>query len=123
MTLIESFQNTIDRLMNDSTDIKAVAVISSDGLMLHSNIKDINPDKVAALSAAVLGLAKKSASEMNFGALNEVQIKGEDSTYIILSAGVKKVLTLIVSTNCNLGMINLLARDAAKQLSEQGELV
>ncbi len=123
MTTIENFQNSIDHLMASSTDIKAVAVISSDGLMLHSNIHDINPDKVAALSAAVLGLAKKSASEMNFGALNEVQIKGEDATYIILAAGAKKVLTLIVDTRCNIGMINLLAREAAKQLSEQSELV
>lgn len=115
----EVFQNSIEQLMGGSTDIKAVAVISSDGLMLHSNIRDINPDKVAALSAAVLGLAKKSASEMNFGALNEVQIKGEDATYIILAAGVKKVLTLIVAANANIGMINILAREAAKQLSEQ----
>ncbi len=123
MITTESFQQSIDHLMASSTDIKAVAVISSDGLMLHSNIHDTNPDKVAALSAAVLGLAKKSASEMNFGALSEVQIKGEDATYIILAAGPKKVLTLIVDTRCNIGMINLLAREAAKQLSEQVELV
>ncbi|KOY87355.1 hypothetical protein AD998_15455 [bacterium 336/3] len=104
--------------MQGSKDIKAVALISSDGLMLHSNISDINPDKVAALSAAVLGLAKKSASEMNFGGLNEVQIRGEDATYIILSIGVKKLLTLIVSSQANIGMINILTRETVKSLSE-----
>lgn len=117
--MLEIYEKTIHLLMKGSNDIKSVAIISSDGLMLHSNISDINPDKVAALSAAVLGLAKKSASEMNFGALNEIQIRGEDAIYIILSAGLKTVLTLIVASSANIGMINILARDAAKNLSNE----
>jgi len=117
--MVEIYQGYIDQLMKGSSDIKSVALISSDGLMLYSNISDINPDKVAALSAAVLGLAKKSASEMNFGILNEIQIRGEDAVYIILSAGLKRVLTLIVSSTANIGIINLLARDVAKNLAAE----
>lgn len=113
------YEEIIANLMLESQDIKAVAFISSDGLMLHSNISDIDPTKVAALSAAILGLAKKSSSEMNFGALNEIIIKGGDATYLVLSIDSKKVLTLIVSESANMGMINIIVKSAIRRLSSE----
>lgn len=114
--MISLYEEVISNLMLESKDIKSIAVISSDGLMLHSNISDIDPTKVAALSAAMLGLAKKSSSEMNFGILSEIIIKGSDATYLVLSIDAKKVLTLIVSESANMGMLNIIVRNAIKRL-------
>jgi predicted regulator of Ras-like GTPase activity (Roadblock/LC7/MglB family) len=114
-----NFNEIVNFLKKESKDVKYVAFISSDGLMLFSDSNStINPDKLAALSAAMLSLAKRSASEMDFGTLQAVQIQGADATYLIYSIDEKTLMTIIAQSNANLGMLNLLVRQSFEKIAK-----
>lgn len=114
-----TYQEAIDYLLKGSNHIRFVAIISSDGLMLASNISgEVNKDKLAALSAAIVGLAKRSAQEMSFGHLNVVAIQGTEATYLVYSIDDTHVMTIITATDPNIGMVSLLARDVIAKLKK-----
>jgi len=62
-----------------ASDIIASAVISVDGLAMASALPtNVEEDRVAAMSAAMLSLGERIASELGRGDLNEVYIRGEE---------------------------------------------
>jgi len=73
---------------------------------------------VSAMSAAMLSLGDRIASELNRGTLDQVYIHGEDG-YVILSAiGDEAVLTALAKEKAKLGLVFLEMRRAAEDLSQ-----
>ncbi|MCD4801476.1 MAG: roadblock/LC7 domain-containing protein [Anaerolineales bacterium] len=100
-------------------EIEASAVVSVDGLTIASALpRDIEEDRVSAMSAAMLSLGDRIASELNRGTLDQVYIHGEDG-YVILSAvGDEAVLTALAKEKAKLGLVFLEMRRAAEDLSQ-----
>ena len=111
----------VDRLRDmqvSSPDIEASAVVSVDGLPIATSLpRDVEEDRISAMSAAMLSLGERIASELGRGALNEVQIKGEKGYVILQSLGTEAVLTVLARENAKLGLILLDMRRAAEDLS------
>ena len=108
------------RAMQTSTpEIVASAVVSVDGLTMASALpKDVEEDRVSAMSAAMLSLGERIASELNRGELDQVYIHGDDG-YVILSAiGQEAVLTALAQEKAKLGLVFLEMRRAADDLAE-----
>jgi len=115
-------QLMVDRLRDlqaSTPDVEASAVVSVDGLVIASNLPaDVEEDRVSAMSAAMLSLGERIASELRRGALDQVYIKG-DNGYIILSAvGEEAVLTVLARSEAKLGLIFLDMRRAARDLAD-----
>ncbi len=73
---------------------------------------------MSAMSAAMLSLGDRIASELNRGTLDQVYIHGEDG-YVILSAiGDEAVLTALAKEKAKLGLVFLEMRRAADDLSQ-----
>lgn len=100
-------------------EIVASAVVSVDGLTIASALPtDVEEDRVSAMSAAMLSLGERIASELNRGALDQVYIHGDDG-YVILSAiGEEAVLTALAQEQAKLGLVFLEMRRAADDLAE-----
>jgi predicted regulator of Ras-like GTPase activity (Roadblock/LC7/MglB family) len=100
-------------------EIEASAVVSVDGLTIASALPaDVEEDRVSAMSAAMLSLGERIASELKRGVLEQVYIRG-DNGYVILSAiGEDAVLTALAREEAKLGLIFLEMRRAAEDLSE-----
>jgi uncharacterized protein len=95
-------------LQTSSPDIEASAVVSSDGLAIATALPhNVEEDRVAAMSAAMLSLGERIASELGRGALEQVYIKGADGYVIIMSVGYEAVLTVLARENAKLGLILL----------------
>ena len=81
----------VDRLRDmqvSSPDIEASAVVSVDGLPIATALpREVEEDRVSAMSAAMLSLGERIASELGRGVLSEVQIKGEKGFVILQSLG------------------------------------
>ena len=71
----------VDRLRDlqaSSPDIEASAVVSVDGLSIASALpQSVEEDRVSAMSAAMLSLGERIATELGRGTLEQVYIKGE----------------------------------------------
>jgi predicted regulator of Ras-like GTPase activity (Roadblock/LC7/MglB family) len=100
-----------------SQDIIASAVVSVDGLTMASALPgDVEEDRVAAMSAAMLSLGERIANELGRGNLDEVYIRGEEGFVLLTAVGDEAVLTALAREEAKLGLIFLEMRRAAEDL-------
>ena len=113
--LIESLRN----LQASSPDIEASAVVSVDGLTIASALpQGIEEDRVSAMSAAMLSLGERIASELGRGVLEQVYIKGENGYVMLMAVGEEAVLTVMARQQARLGLILLDMRRAVEVLEK-----
>lgn len=112
----------VDRLRDmqvSSPDIEASAVVSVDGLPIATALpREVEEDRVSAMSAAMLSLGERIASELGRGSLNEVYIKGEQGYVILQSVGSEAVLTVLAREGAKMGLVFLDMRRAAEDLAK-----
>lgn len=110
----------VDRLRDlasGTPDIEASAVVSVDGLIMASALPaNVEEDRVSAMSAALLSLGERIASELGRGDLEQVYIKGDKGFVMLTSVGEDAVLTILVRSQARLGLIFLDMRRAADDL-------
>lgn len=112
----------VDRLRDmqvSSPDIEASAVVSVDGLPIATALpREVEEDRVSAMSAAMLSLGERIASELGRGVLSEVQIKGEQGFVILQSLGTEAVLTVLAREGAKMGLVLLDMRRAVDDLTK-----
>jgi len=114
-------QLLVDRLRElqaSSPDIEASAIVSVDGLTIASALpQDVEEDRVSAMSAAMLSLGDRIATELGRGTLEQVYVKGENGFVVLISVGQDAVLTALSREHARLGLIFLDMRRAAEDIS------
>lgn len=115
-------ERMVDRLRDlqaGTPDIEGSAVVSVDGLMMASALpSDVEEDRVAAMSAAMLSLGERIADELKRGNLDEVYIRGDDGYVFLRAIGMEAVLTVLARSGAKLGLIFLDTKRAAEDLSK-----
>jgi hypothetical protein len=102
-----------------SPDIEASAVVSVDGLSIASALpSDVEEDRVSAMSAAMLSLGERIATELGRGSLEQVYIKGDNGYVLLMSVGEEAVLTAMARKQAKLGLILLDMRRATEDLEK-----
>jgi predicted regulator of Ras-like GTPase activity (Roadblock/LC7/MglB family) len=116
---IDMLNNILNELNSSSADVEASAIISTDGLIMASQLpSSIDEDRVGAMSAAMLSLGDRTAQELERGGLDQVLIKGSNGYVLMVKAGEDAVLTVMAKANAKLGLIFLDVKRAAKKVSE-----
>ncbi|MFW6097302.1 MAG: roadblock/LC7 domain-containing protein [Chloroflexota bacterium] len=112
----------VDRLRDLQTgtpDIEASAVVSVDGLIMASSLPSgVDEDRISAMSAAMLSLGDRIASELSRGRLERVYISGDAGIIVLMAVGEEAVLTVLARSTAKLGLIFLDARRTAEDLEE-----
>jgi len=104
-------------LRTSSPDIEASAVVSVDGLTIASDLpSNVEEDRVSAMSAAMLSLGERIATELARGALDQVYIHGADGYVLLMAAGNEAVLTALARKEAKLGLVFLDLRRAAADI-------
>jgi predicted regulator of Ras-like GTPase activity (Roadblock/LC7/MglB family) len=110
----------VDRLRElqaTTPEIEASAVVSVDGLAMASSLpREIEEDRVSAMSAAMLSLGERIATELRRGEVDQVYIRGEAGLVILMSIGEEAVLTTLAREGARLGLILLDMRRTADDL-------
>ena len=108
-------------LQTETPDIEASAVVSVDGLIMASALPaDVEEDRVSAMSAAMLSLGERIAGELGRGTLEQVFVKGEHGSVLLMAIGRDAVLTTLVNSRAKLGMV---FHDMRKTAAELAQLV
>ncbi|MEJ2141302.1 MAG: roadblock/LC7 domain-containing protein [Gammaproteobacteria bacterium] len=113
------FIRPILRELNGKSDeMEASAVISRDGLSLAAVLGDgVDPNRLGAMCAALLGLADTTAKELERGELKQVLLHGAKGVLLLVHIGKTHVLALAAKPNINLGMVLLEAKKTAERLA------
>jgi len=95
-------------LQSSTGDVEASAIVSVDGLSIASSLpSDIEEDRVSAMSAAMLSLGERIASELRRGTVEQLYVKGENGYVILTAVGSEAVLTVLARKEARLGLIFL----------------
>ena len=106
-------------LQVSTPDIEASVVVSIDGLIIASALPpDVEEDRVSAMSAAMLSLGERIASELGRGRPDQVYIRGANGYVILTSVGEDAVLTVLARQDAKLGLVFLDMRRAAEDLGQ-----
>jgi len=106
-------------LQASSPDIEGSAVVSVDGLTIASAlVQNIEEDRVSAMSAAMLSLGERIASELGRGSLDQVYIRGANGYVMLLAVGADAVLTVMARKEAKLGLILLDMRRTVEELAK-----
>jgi predicted regulator of Ras-like GTPase activity (Roadblock/LC7/MglB family) len=115
-------EQMIERLRDlqvSSPAVEATAVVSVDGLSMASSMPaNVEEDRVAAMSAAMLSLGERIANELGRGTLDQVYIKGEKGYVILMAVGEEAVLTVLARKDAKLGLVFLDMGRAVEDLSK-----
>jgi predicted regulator of Ras-like GTPase activity (Roadblock/LC7/MglB family) len=112
----------VDRLRDlqaTTPEIEGAGVVSVDGLIMASSLPaGVEEDRVSAMSAAMLSLGERIASELGRGVLDQVYIKGKTGYVYLMSVGDEAVLTTLVREGAKLGLVLLDMRRTADDLEK-----
>lgn len=113
----EQMVNRLRAMQAAAPDIEASAVVSVDGLIMASALPtEVEEDRVSAMSAAMLSLGERIATELQRGGLEQVYIRGNSGFIVLTSVGEEAVLTALARQEAKLGLIFLEMRRAAEDL-------
>ena len=109
------------RMLHDlraaTPDIEAAAVVSPDGFIIASLLPaDVDEERMAAVSAAMLALGVKTSADLRTGTLHQVFIRSEDGCVAVVNAGGEAVLSVMSRKNSQLGVLFMEMRRTAAQI-------
>ena len=107
----------LDALRALSPELEAVALISVEGVIIASSIAaDLEGERLASMSAAMLALGERIAGDLGRGALEQVFIKGQNGFVLLLALDQGALLTALASEEAKLGLALFDMRAAAVEL-------
>lgn len=100
-------------------DIDASAIVRRDGLMVASDMPNyVDARTIAAMTAALVGTAETSVSELKLGEFGQVIVESVEGKLVATGAGELAILACLVSKDANLGLVLLSMEKSSKRIAE-----
>ncbi|GAA2543017.1 MULTISPECIES: roadblock/LC7 domain-containing protein [Streptomyces] len=89
-----------------------------DGLVLAHDVPDTEPEGLAALTAAALGVAHRMTDAAARGDFRELLVRGTRGYIATYAAGTTAVLTLLADDRVNVGRLHLEGRRSGARIAD-----
>jgi predicted regulator of Ras-like GTPase activity (Roadblock/LC7/MglB family) len=114
----ESLIQSLRLLKASSPGVEASALVSTDGLTIASDLpREVEEDRVSAMTAAMLSLGERIAGELQRGSPEQVYIRGSHGFVVLMAVGNDAVLTVLARQETKLGLLFLDMRRATEELA------
>lgn len=118
MTKADQLSTALDDFLTISAEVEAAAVVSADGLPMASALPPhVEEDRLAAMSAALLTLGERAASELGKGELAQIFIEGPKGHVILMAAGRDCVLVCVTAKGAKVGLVLFEMRRIAERVA------
>jgi uncharacterized protein len=118
MTRADRLAAAIDDFLAVSPDVEGAAIVSPDGFPIASALPvHVEEDRLAAMSAALLILGERSASELGKGNLAQIFVEGPYGHVVIMAAGGNAVLVAVTSKGAKVGLVIFEMRATARRIA------
>ncbi|MGW7283086.1 roadblock/LC7 domain-containing protein [Streptomyces sp. NPDC054844] len=108
----------LHRLRNRVPQLTGSLAATVDGLVLAHDAPGTEPEGLAALTAAALGVAHRMADATARGGFRELLLRGTDGYVATYAAGPAAVLTLLADGRVNVGRLHLEGRRSGARIGE-----
>jgi len=117
MSRVDNLNKILKNLQNETPGVEASALISEDGLMIAGALpQELDETRVAGMTATLLNLGTRAATELRRGDVQEVIVRGEYGYSVMISAGRGALLLVLTNENAKLGLIFFDMREAIKAI-------
>ncbi|MET7456020.1 roadblock/LC7 domain-containing protein [Streptomyces sp. NPDC005574] len=110
--------NELRRLRTRMPQLTGSLAASADGLVLAQDMPGVEPDGLAALTAAALGIAHRMADTARRGEFCELLMRGAQGYVATYAAGSSAVLTLLADGRANVGRLHLEGRRSGARIAD-----
>jgi predicted regulator of Ras-like GTPase activity (Roadblock/LC7/MglB family) len=107
----------LDQLTLRNPNILSALVVSDDGLNVASGIPHHDDDGVALVASDLIDMAGDFSKRLEQGRLTRILLEGEQRTTVVMSAGKRTVLVVLVPADEKLGLVTLSMRRSADQIA------
>jgi hypothetical protein len=111
-----SIREETRKLREKLPDVTGTLVATIDGLLIAHDTEGLEPETLAAMSAAQLGLGRQFAATSAHGEFLESVTRSSDGCLAVFAAGTSALLTVLASTDLNVGRLYHEARPVAARL-------
>jgi predicted regulator of Ras-like GTPase activity (Roadblock/LC7/MglB family) len=119
MSKADALAAALDDFLAESPDVEAAAVVTADGLPMASALPpDVEEDRLAAMSAALITLGERAADNLGKGGLAQVFVEGEDGYVVLMAAGYDAVLVCVTTKGTKVGLVLFELRRAAEKVAD-----
>ena len=119
MSKADALAAALDDFLAVSTDVEAAAVVTADGLPMASALPpEVEEDRLAAMSAALITLGERAADNLGKGGLAQVFVEGEDGYVVLMAAGYDAVLVCVTTKGTKVGLVLFELRRAAERIAD-----
>jgi uncharacterized protein len=105
-------------LRNRVPQLTGALAAGADGLLIAQDTPGIEADRVAALTATVLGVAVRMTDVTGQGGFRELLVRSADGYLATYAAGRSAVLTLLAQDRVNVGRLHLEGRRAGTRIGQ-----
>ena len=114
----ETFQRIVKTLKSDP-NVKAVTLLSRDGLMItHTLPKDVDVRLAAPMASALVGTAEKIVEEFHRGDYKTCIVESSKGYTLTVSAGFQYILVVITNRRADLKKITRRMKFASKKITK-----
>ncbi|MFE0733146.1 roadblock/LC7 domain-containing protein [Streptomyces antibioticus] len=106
------------RLRACMPEVTGVLAASADGLVLARDMPDVEPEGLAALTAAALGIGRRMTDLAGGGGFRELLVRGAGGYIATYAAGPTAVLTLVADDRVNVGRLHLEGRRGGSRIAD-----
>ncbi|MFE9452585.1 roadblock/LC7 domain-containing protein [Streptomyces sp. NPDC006739] len=115
---IQEVLEELRRLRTRVPQLTGALAAGVDGLVIAQDTPGVDPDGLAALTAAALGVAVRVADATGQGGFRELLVRGERGYVATYAAGRTAVLTLLAQDRVNVGRLHLEGRRSGARVGE-----
>ncbi|MGV9269129.1 roadblock/LC7 domain-containing protein [Kitasatospora sp. NPDC003701] len=112
--LVDELKSLRDRVMGISESV----ISTADGLLVAADTAAVHPESASALSAAMLGLGRRTAAEVGLGGLRDVVTRCNGGYVVVLAIGEQALLMILGDEGLDIAGLHREAPATIQRLSE-----
>lgn len=100
-------------------DILGATIARRDGILIsHALPKTMDPKKIAAMAAAIVGTSEMAAVEMGLGAFTQSIVDTDMGKMMATGAGEEAILVTMLRNEANMGLVLMSVNKAVELIAE-----
>lgn len=118
MSNLSSLQGILQNFVAGSISVQGAAVVTPDGLPLASALPgNMDEEKTAAMSAAMLSLGERIGQELARGEIDRIFVQGANGYGVLTSCGEDAMLLTMASSDAKQGLLFMEIKQMNKQVT------
>ncbi|MEM6435702.1 MAG: roadblock/LC7 domain-containing protein [Cyanobacteria bacterium P01_D01_bin.115] len=114
---LEKLNAILQSFVSGTNDVQGVALVTPDGLPLASILpSEMDEERVAAMSAAMLSLGERIGGELARGSMDRIFVEGNSGYGILIDCGSDAVLLALASRAAKQGILMLEIKRAVEEI-------